>query len=199
MKCIETIEKMDKGKSIRIVALGDSLTYGWMVEKGYIDFLDEMLKKKYPKATITIINRGLPGDTSRGGLFRLQKHVIEENPDLVLLQFALNDALTGFTVDEFYSNMKSMVEQIQQDTSAEILLMTSPLIYDRVMQRMAEPYYGRIITLAAEKKLPLAQVHEYWGQKISGGVEHRGLVQDDLAHPTVEGHLLMAEAVMEML
>ena len=47
----KTIAKLKSGEDVKIVAIGDSLTYGWQVSKGYLDFLKEMLKKRYPGRT----------------------------------------------------------------------------------------------------------------------------------------------------
>ena len=63
----KTIAKLKSGEDVKIVAIGDSLTYGWQVSKGYLDFLKEMLRKRYPKAAFQIVNKGIPGDTASGG------------------------------------------------------------------------------------------------------------------------------------
>ena len=196
MKCERTAELLKEGKHVKIVALGDSLTYGWMVERGYIEVFDEMLKFKYPHASFEIVNRGLPGDTARGGFFRIQKHVIDEKPNLVLIQFALNDALSGFTPQDFYDTMKHIVSSVEE-TQAEILLLTSPLIYDEFMMKLARPYYDKIVSLGNERSIVVARVDKYWEEQINAGVKHKSLVQADLAHPTDAGHRLMAEAVMQ--
>jgi lysophospholipase L1-like esterase len=182
-----------------IVAFGDSLTYGWMVEQGYIDVLDSMLRGRYPRALFRIVNRGIPGDTARGGYFRMQRHVIDERPDLVMIQFALNDALSGFSEDDFYGSLSQIVSGVQAETSAEILLLTSPLIYDEEMMNMARPYYDKIVQLGIEKSIPTARVDLYWREKIASGTDHASLVQSDMAHPTETGHRLMAEAAFELL
>ena len=52
MKPTRTIDNLSTGTPITIVALGDSLTQGWMVSKGYIDYLKEMLHVKFPQKQI---------------------------------------------------------------------------------------------------------------------------------------------------
>jgi lysophospholipase L1-like esterase len=198
LKCEHSIQKLENGTRLIIAALGDSLTFGWMVQEGFIDILDKMLREKYPNADFTIINRGLPGGTAQEGIFRMQRQIIDEHPDLVTVQFGLNDALSGYSPEDFYNNMKHIVNTLQKDTRAEILLMTSPLIYDEDMMRLARPYYDKIVKLADEEALPAARVDRYWEKKISAGVNHASLVQSDMAHPTEAGHRLMAEAVMEL-
>jgi acyl-CoA thioesterase-1 len=195
----KSIQKLTSGEPIRIIALGDSLTQGWMVRKGYLDFLAEMLEKKYPNCEVTIINRGIPGDTADGGLFRLREDVLDSDPDLVFIQFALNDAFMGVDPDRFKNTIKSIVEQIRVDTDAEILLITSVPVMHESSDAMVEKFYSRLADISEEENVAITPVHRYWKKKISEGVDFRGLVQGDMVHPNVEGYRLMAEAIMESI
>jgi lysophospholipase L1-like esterase len=199
MELVKTKNRLADGVPIRIVALGDSLTQGWMVRKGYLDFLREMLKARYPSGKVTIINRGIPGDTAEGGLMRLRREVLDDDPDLVFIQFGLNDAYTGVSPERYHRTIEVIVDRILADTEAEVLLVTSVPIMHGDQDFMAEAFYSRLDDLARERNLPIARVHRYWKRKISGGVDFRSLVQGDGVHPNVEGYRLMAEAIMEEL
>jgi len=191
-------EKLETGEKLTIVAFGDSLTQGWMVRKGYVDFLQEMLVRRYPAARFTMVNRGIPGNTSEDGLYRLRHDVLDLNPHLVLVQFALNDAYMGVRAQRFKNNLETIVDQISLDTDAEIILVTSVFIHNEEENRMAELFYGMIEEIGAAKNIPLARVHQYWKECVASGVSHASLVQSDMVHPTVEGYRLMAEAVMKL-
>ena len=195
----KTKERLTEGIPLRIVALGDSLTQGWMVRKGYIDFLREMLAGKYPAARVTIVNRGIPGDTAEGGLMRLRREVLDDDPDLVFVQFGLNDAYSGVSPERYQRTIGTIVDQILADTDAEVLLVTSVPIMHGDEDFMAEAFYSRLDDVARERGVAIARVHRYWKRKISGGVDFRSLVQGDGVHPNVEGYRLMAEAIMEEL
>ena len=197
MKPEKTIARMRAGNSVRIVALGDSLTYGWMAEKGYIDFLQDRLKACYPAAAIHFINRGIPGDTAEGGLQRLGTEVIDAGPDLVFVQFGLNDAFTGCPPAQYAATISRIVERLQQETRAEVLLLTSVALADPKEDALAEKYYGMLSQVAAERGVPLARVHAWWKEK--RGANFEGLLQGDLVHPTANGYRLMAEAIMQKL
>ncbi len=150
MNLQKTIHKLKTGQDLKIVALGDSLTYGWMVEKGYLDFLKEMLIAKYPRSILKIINRGIPGDTAEGGLRRLHDHVLKADPDLVFIQFALNDAFSGYPVERFQSNIMTITGKIKDDTSSETLLLTSTALDDRD-KHIAEKYYNSLKDIAGKE------------------------------------------------
>ncbi len=197
MKPQRTIDLMRSGKPVRFVALGDSLTYGWMAERGYLDFLQEMLKERHPESAVRFINRGVPGDTAEGGLRRLKAEVIDCDPDLVLVQFGLNDAFSGCPVSSYGASIERIVERLRRETRAEVLLVTSVALADPAENALAEKYYGRLEQAARDLGAPVARVHAWWNEKRGG--DFSGLLQSDLLHPTAEGYRLMAEAIMREL
>jgi acyl-CoA thioesterase I len=197
MKPENTIAKLAAGESVRIAALGDSLTFGWMAEKGYIDFLQEMLRVTYPAATLLFTNRGIPGDTAEGGLRRLKKQVIDAKPDLVFVQFGLNDAFSGCPVALYENTISRIIDRLQHETSAEVLLLTSVPLADQHEDSMALQYYESLERVARQRAVPIARVHAYWKEKTGGRFD--GLFQADLVHPTSAGYRLMAEAIMQVL
>jgi acyl-CoA thioesterase I len=198
MKPVNTIDKLESGVKTTLVAIGDSLTYGWMVRKGYLDFLDEMLREKFPGSRFQLVNKGIPGDTAEGGLYRFRRDVLDFHPDCVLIQFALNDAFSGYRAAEFEDSVRQMIDAVRDEGEAEIVLMTSVYLGEERERRIADEFYRRLEVLAEANALPLARVHDYWKKQVDAGIVFRTLVQGDLVHPTVAGYQLMAEAVMEL-
>lgn len=194
----KTIADLKSGEPLRIVALGDSLTQGWMVRRGYVDFLNAMIKEKFANSRFVLINRGIPGDTAEGGLYRLEYDVLGENPDCVFIQFGLNDAFSGYSPGEYESLVEKIIMGIREATAAEIILVTSSYIGGNRENRIVEEFYGRLENLARKYSLPIAKVHEYWKKRIGEDIEFRKLVQFDSVHPTEMGYLLMAEAIMQL-
>ncbi len=199
MKPAITIEKLKKGKPVTIVALGDSLTYGWMVDKGFIKCIEEMLLEKYKNCKLIIINKGIPGDTAFGGITRLKHDVFDYNPDLVFVQFALNDAFSGYMPEQYRKNIQLIIDQINDNTSAEIVLITSVRLIDSSSNLRAKVFYDILDSLASKNRLPIAKVHEYWEKKMDDGLQIKFLIQGDGVHPNSSGHRLMADAIMEIL
>lgn len=198
IKPTQTINKLISGNPITIVALGDSLTQGWMVSQGYIDFLKGMLRVKFPKSRFKLVNSGIPGDTADSGLYRMMGDVLYYNPDCVFVQYAINDAFSGFTEQQFRENIKDIIEKINENTNADIILITSGYIGDNDDNRRVERYYQQLAALGEDFRIPVAPVHEYWKKKITDGIPLESLVQYDGVHPTEEGYRLMAEAVMKL-
>jgi len=198
MKLGRTVQKLISGENVKIAALGDSLTYGWMTEFGFLDYLKTMIEKKFPDSRFQILNRGIPGDTAEDGLRRIDNDVIRLLPDLVFVQFALNDAYSDFSPEEFQKNMESIILKIREKSDPEIALLTSSALLNPGENRLAGEFYRKIFETGAKFNLPVASVNEYWEKKISSGIKHLLLVQGDGIHPTEKGYELMAEAVFEL-
>ncbi len=181
------------------MALGDSLTSGWMVARGYADFLSDMLLTGYPKADVRIINSGIPGDTAPGGLYRLQQDALSYRPDLVLVQYALNDAFCGCSVAEYRHAIEAIIERIRQQSSAEVMLLTSTLPAEAAEADVTLPFYAALKAIARDTACAVARVDEHWQAAIAGGTPHESLVLYDRVHPAEAGYRLMAEAVMACL
>jgi acyl-CoA thioesterase-1 len=195
----KTIAKLNSTADTTIVALGDSLTSGWMVALGSMEFLREMLMSRYPQAGIRLINSGIPGDTAPGGLFRLQQDVFSYAPDLVLVEFALNDAFCGCSLGDYRRAIEAIIERVRQESSAEVMLLTSTLPADMEELDTVDSFYAELKQIAREKACAVAAVDEHWRDAIEGGMPHHELVLHDRVHPSETGYRLMAEAIMKCL
>ncbi len=82
------VEKLRNGKPVTVVYFGGSITYdrrGWRV------LVSDWLNRKHPNVKFRHINAGLGGTGSSVGFFRLEKDVLAHSPDLVFVEFAVND------------------------------------------------------------------------------------------------------------
>lgn len=198
MKPARTIKNLMTGIAFTMVALGDSLTQGWMVSKGYVDFLKEMLQTTFPESRFKLINSGIPGDTADSGLYRLRWDVLHYRPDCVFIQYGINDAFSGYTEQQFKRIIKGIIDTIREEGDADMILVTSGYLGDNEDNRHVEGYYRQLEVLGEDCHIPVVRTHEYWKKKIREGILFGSLVQYDGVHPTKEGYRLMAEAVMNL-
>jgi lysophospholipase L1-like esterase len=101
-----------------IVALGDSLTEGVGATSkatGYIGILEERL-------LITITNKGVRGDTTEDALKRLDRDVLSENPDIVIILLGGNDYLKKIPEQQTFENLHTIITRIQEKGAVVILL-----------------------------------------------------------------------------
>ncbi|MFQ5702076.1 MAG: SGNH/GDSL hydrolase family protein [Acidobacteriota bacterium] len=89
----------------RIVALGDSSTFGWGVDpqRNYPFLLEVELKRRYPEAKIEVVNLGVCGYTSLQGRVLLEREALRYDPDVVILSYGSNDfSRVPVAFDELY-------------------------------------------------------------------------------------------------
>lgn len=111
-------------RRLRIVAMGDSLTVGFiptrLADQPYSRFLAEMIDAYVTRVnpahdfTVHLINRGVNGDLTRDMLRRFQRDVIAEQPQYVILLGGSNDVGWGFPVDAIFSNLQAMYDAARQ-------------------------------------------------------------------------------------
>ena len=84
-------EKLQVGGEVNVVFLGGSITHAAASPKGYVTFVGDWLKAHYPKAKINTINSGISGTGSDFGAARYDRDVLAKKPDLVFIEFCVND------------------------------------------------------------------------------------------------------------
>ena len=137
------------------VGFGDSLTYGYGVFKGvgFMDRLETVLEDW------NVINSGINGHTTREGLMRLNRDVLQYNPDVVTILFGSNDsALNDYqhrAIAEFEINLSEIAQMILENTKAKIIFITPPpLIEDDIFPfttNKAVADYSEVIRKTAVK------------------------------------------------
>jgi acyl-CoA thioesterase I len=173
-----------------IVAFGDSLTAGYGVDLGqsYPDYLQaELDRRGYP---YRVVNAGISGDTTTGGLVRLSQ-VLDLRPAIVILALGANDGLRGIPVSSSQANLDQIIVALRK-AGAEVVLagMTLPPNYGPQYIRSFERMFT---TLAARHKLPLIP---FLLAGVAGTAEY---MQNDGLHPNAEGCRLVAQNVFKTL
>lgn len=105
-----------------ILALGDSLTagYGIDADDGWVALLQARLQGR--GRSDRVINAGISGDTTRGGLARLSARLERERPRIVILQLGANDGLRGLSLAAMKDNLRRMIERSRAQGARVLLL-----------------------------------------------------------------------------
>jgi acyl-CoA thioesterase-1 len=111
-----------------IVFLGDSLTAGFGVESE--ESYPSRIQEKIERAMLqyTVINAGISGDTSAGGLARIN-WILKNDPDIFILALGANDALRGFLPQVTKENLSKIIDAVKEynpDTKIIIAGMLAP-------------------------------------------------------------------------
>lgn len=191
-----TVSDLKGGCNVTIVAFGDSITAGYAVRRGFTVFCKEMLRKKYPDARIKLINSGVSGNTTLDGQARLDWDVLAYEPDLVTINFGINDAALGIDLEEFQLNLREMIMRIRSGPGSEILLLSSQPLETPGFDKLALKYYDAIREVAEAEDVGFVDVYTAWMGRVNKGTPLGSFILSGLDHPNEEGYKIIAEAVM---
>ncbi|MDD3552522.1 MAG: SGNH/GDSL hydrolase family protein [Methanothrix soehngenii] len=189
---------IESGADATIVCFGDSITAGYAVRRGFPSFLLESLRQRFPDSKIEMINSGISGDTSQDGLSRLDWAVLSYEPDLVTINFGINDCVLGLSLEEFEMNLVEMVRRIRAGPDSEILLLSSqPLESPPYDQRVLD-YYQTVERVAKEMNVGFVDVYGAWMKRVRAGMPLDSLILPGLDHPNEAGYRIIAEELMSL-
>ena len=173
----------------KVVFLGDSLTAGLGLaeDQAYPALVERELRDE--GTAVQVINAGVSGDTTAGGLSRLG-WLLGQHPDVVVVALGANDGLRGLPLSEIETNLREIVRRSKAAGARVLLLgMRIPPNYG--------PYAGDFAALyprlAKELDVPLVPF------LLAGVGGVRGLNQGDGIHPTAEGQEILAKNVRPYL
>lgn len=175
---------------IRIVGFGDSLMAGYRLDPGqsFPERLEQALRAR--GHDVVIANAGVSGDTTSGGLERLDWSVPDET-DIVILELGANDMLRAVPPEVTERNLAEMIERLQA-RDIEIILMgmlAAPNLgnayretFDAIFPRLADSYGVALYPFF-----------------LDGVVTQAELMLDDGMHPNAEGVDIMVERVLPLI
>ncbi len=173
-----------------VAFLGDSITAGYELraDQAYPALVQARLAKD--GKPFKLINAGVSGDTTAGGLRRVD-WLLTQKPAVVVIELGANDGLRGAPVPETEKNLRAIIEKVRAGGATPLLLGM------RLPPSFGEPYVTDFADLYERlaKELSLAYV-PFFMQGVAGMVD---LTQEDGLHPTAEGHVKLAANVAPAL
>ncbi len=128
-----------------ILVFGDSLSAGYGIARddSWANLLQQELKKYHPG--YEVVNASISGETTSGGLRRIDQALQQHTPAVVILELGGNDGLRGSAIADTEKNLNKIIEQIQK-THARVLLlgMQLPPNYGLVYTKQFHALYPRL-------------------------------------------------------
>lgn len=174
-----------------IVVFGDSLSaaYGIAQSRGWVALLAERLKRERPE--YSVVNASISGETSGGGLARLDAVLAKHRPQVLVLELGANDGLRGLPVAQMKKNLAAMVERAKKSGARVLVVgMRLPPNYGPDYTQSFEAAFAEVAKQQRVALLPFL---------LENIAEKPELFQHDAIHPTAEAQPAIERRVWEAL
>ena len=175
-----------------ILFFGNSLTaaYGLDVKEGFPNQIQ--LKIDSLELGYTVINSGLSGETTSGGLNRLD-WVLNQKVDVFVLELGANDGLRGIPLAETHKNLQAMIDMVRTKNPDTQIVLAGMQIPPNLGRDYTTEFKNIYPDLAVKNEVALIP---FLLEGVAGIPE---LNLEDGIHPTVEGQKIVAETVWQVL
>ena len=170
-----------------MIFLGDSLTagLGLSADQAYPALVADASREK--GRPIRVVNAGVSGDTTSGGLDRVG-YLLDQKPDVLVVGLGVNDAFRGQPVDRIEANLRAIVARAKAAGARVVLLgMRVPTNYGPDYTEAFAAIYARVAKTERVELMPFL---------LEGVAGHPELNLDDGIHPNREGQRMVAARVL---
>jgi acyl-CoA thioesterase-1 len=175
-----------------ILFFGDSLTagYGLSQEEAFPALIGKKLDKSGKPAKV--VNAGLSGETSAGGLSRID-WILRQPVDVFVLELGANDGLRGLPLDQTQKNLQSIIDKVRAKNPSVKIVLAGMMVPPNMGADYTSKFKKIYPELAKKNSLVLIP---FLLQDVAGKEE---LNQADGIHPNTEGHKIVANNVFKIL
>lgn len=187
------MKRAANGESLVIGFLGGSITQGSLSstpETCYAYLVYEWWKKSFPNAEFSFVNGGIGGTTSHYGGARAWKDVLCYRPDIVTVDFSVNDDANEF----FEETYEGTLRRLLMAPSAPAVVVLNNVFYDT--GKNAQDYHNRI---ADHYGIPHVSIKDTIFPDVESGKIVRADITPDILHPNDKGHRLVADEICKLL
>jgi len=180
----------DSPAPLKVVALGDSLTSGHQLPQAqaYPALLQKRLDDE--KLPFVVVNHGVSGDTTAGGVRRLMA-ALAERPQILILELGANDGLRGVPVAQVRANLQQIIEAAQKQGVSVLLCAMDALPLNGWQYTL--DFHNLYFDLAEQYKVPLVPF------LLGGVLGNRELMSSDGVHPNKDGAKVLADTIWPYL
>lgn len=176
-----------------ILFFGDSITAGYGIEQGQA--FPAIIQNKIDSLgwDFNTINGGLSGETSAGGLRRIDWMLRNSSIDVFVLELGGNDGLRGIEVNATKKNLQAIINKVRDKFPDARIILAGMQVPPNLGPRYTESFKTMYTELARENNIPLIPFI------LEGAALNPELMQNDDIHPNARGHKVVAQNVWEVL
>jgi acyl-CoA thioesterase I len=177
-----------------LVFFGDSLTAGYGLNDPSSDAYPALIQQKIDAEHLPwhVVNAGLSGETTAGGLRRVD-WILRQPVDLFVLALGGNDGLRGIEPSISKANLQSIIDRVHEKAPNAKIVLAGMMMPENLGPDYVAGFNGMYPALATKNKIPLVP----FLLDGVGGIAR--LNQPDNIHPTPEGHVIVAATVWKVI
>ncbi len=186
----KVISKLENKEEVTVAFIGGSITEGLTAgpELCWAKLTYDYLCEKYPDTKINYVNAGMSGTPSILGNIRLKRDVLDHDPDLVFVEFAVNDGMEQIYKDSYEAMVREILKQDNQPAVAlYFTLLKSGHTCQTTMAPVGEAY-----------GLPMVSLMDAIKPEFDSGRLKWEDYSDDESHPNVWGHEMTRDLIANM-
>jgi len=173
-----------------LLVVGDSISAGYglgQIDQGWVAKVQQQLKPR----GIEVVNASISGDTTLGGLNRIDELLGRVQPAFVIIELGGNDGLRGLTPAQMESNLLALIAKSRAAKARVLLLgMRIPPNYGKRYAELFQRVYGRVAEQTRVDLVPFLL-------EGVGGIDD--MMQADGIHPNEKAQPIIAEQVIKAL
>jgi len=175
-----------------ILFFGDSLTagYGLSPEQAFPAKVEEILNQNGFR--YNVVNAGLSGETSAGGLSRIN-WILKSKIDIFILELGANDGLRGLPLQQTRENLQSIIDKVKTKYPDVRIILAGMMVPPNMGEDYSKEFQNLFPQLAKKNNALLIPF------LLEGVAGDANLNQADGIHPNVKGHEIVARNVMKIL
>lgn len=183
----DVFQKAQNGEDITVAYIGGSITEGYNAgtTEFYAKTCTDLLQGYFPDITVTGVNAGISGTPSLLGNLRLERDVLSADPDIVFVEFAVNDGQEADYKNAYESLVRTLLTQ--EKDIAVVLLFTILDSGYTCQEHMSK--------IGANYDLPMISVHDSVYEEIEAGRMTWKDYSNDQSHPNAYGHKCITDFV----
>ncbi len=183
----DVFQKARNGEDITVAYIGGSITEGYNAgtTEFYAKTCTDLLQGYFPDITVTGVNAGISGTPSLLGNLRLERDVLSADPDIVFVEFAVNDGQEADYKNAYESLVRTLLTQ-EKDIAVVLLFTVLDSGYT-CQEHMSK--------IGANYDLPMISVHDSVYEEIEAGRMTWQDYSNDQSHPNAYGHKCITDFV----
>ncbi|MCM1165982.1 MAG: SGNH/GDSL hydrolase family protein [Lachnospiraceae bacterium] len=193
VRLANVIKKLQAGEDVTVAYLGGSITQGTSAGNDlcYARLTTNWLEEKFPDANITYVNAGIGATGSYIGVHRADKDVLSKDPDLIFIDFSVNDTTERTAVNtETYA---SLLRKLWNHSSSPAIV-TVAMTQDNGTSFIQ--YHGEVVK---KFDIPMISYKDTILDVIDKGYIKWTDISDDNIHPNVPGHAILSGLITNYL